>query len=373
MERIMAEQKIGVAVVGTGFGQKIHLPGLQHHHRTEVVSVYHRDPAKAQAIAAQHNIPHSGSSLNEILQNPAVDAVALSTPPFLHYSMAEQILAAGKHLLLEKPMTLNADEARKLYQLAESKNLVVTPDFEFRFVPAWQQFAAHLDNGFVGNKRLVTVNWIVTSRANPDRPWNWYAQKSQGGGALGAVGSHAFDYIHWLFGSVKRISGHLSCAIKERPDPADGNKLKPVDADDTCLIMLELADGTPCQINISSVAHHGRGHWVEVYGEKGSLVLGSSNLKDYVHGFTLKAGKAGEELQEVAIADKYQFPQSFDDGRLAPFIRVVNHFAQCIDGNQAIAPTLKEGVYSQLLMDLTHQSNDERRWLDVPNLEQFLG
>ncbi|WP_041765679.1 Gfo/Idh/MocA family protein [[Leptolyngbya] sp. PCC 7376] len=370
----MAEQKIGIAIVGTGFGQKIHIPGFQHHHRTEVVSVYHRDAAKAQSIAAAHNIPHSGDRLEDVLSNPAVDAVAISTPPFLHYDMAKQVLEAGKHLLLEKPITLNTAEAKELYKIAAAKNLVVTPDFEFRFVPEWQMFADYLQNDFVGKKRLITINWIVVSRANPDRAWNWYALKSQGGGALGAVGSHAFDYINWLFGGVKRISGHLSCAIPERPDPLDGNKLKTVDADDTCMIMLELADGTPCQLNISSVTYHGRGHWVEVYGEKGSLVLGSSNLKDYVHGFTLKAGKAGEELKEVAIADKYKFPKSFDDGRLAPFIRVVNHFAQCIDeNNSAIAPTLKEGVYSQLLMDLTHQSNDERRWLDVPNLDQFLG
>ena len=60
---IMAEQKIGIAIVGTGFGQKIHIPGFQHHHRTEVVSVYHRDAAKAQSIAAAHNIPHSGDRL----------------------------------------------------------------------------------------------------------------------------------------------------------------------------------------------------------------------------------------------------------------------------------------------------------------------
>ena len=370
----MAEQTIGIAIAGTGFGQKVHLPGFQHHHRTEVVSIYNRDLAKAQSIAEAHGVAHWGDRLETVLENPAVDAVALSTPPFLHYEMAKQILEAGKHLLIEKPMTLNATEAKELYKIAAAKNLVVTPDFEFRFVPAWQTFAEYLHNDFVGKKRLITINWIVTSRANPERAWNWYAQEAKGGGALGAVGSHAFDYINGLFGDVKSISGHLSCAIPERPDPLDNNQLKPVDADDTCMIMLELADGTPCQLNISSVTYHGRGHWVEVYGEKGSLILGSNNLKDYVHGFTLKAAKAGEELQEVTIPEKYEFPQTFADGRLAPFIRVVDHFANCIDEqNPAIAPALKEGVYSQILMDLTHKSHRERRWLDVPNLESFLG
>ncbi len=378
----MTHDTIGVAIAGTGFGQKIHIPGLQHHHRTEVVSVYHRDPDKAQAIAAAHQIPEGASDFTALLDNPAVAAVAISTPPFLHYEMAKQALLAGKHVLLEKPMTLNAAEVRELYQLATQKNLVVTPDFEFRFVPAWQCLAEYLQQGFVGEKRLITINWLVTSRANPDRPWNWYARQDQGGGALGAVGSHAFDYVHWLFGPVKRLSGHLSCAIKERPDPRDGDRLKPVDADDTCLIMLELADGTPCQINITSVSHHGRGHWLEIYGDRGSLVLGSSNLKDYVHGFTLQAGQAGEDLQPVTIPERLEFPQTFADGRLAPFIRVVDHWVKAIDRCQqnqslaedpaAIAPTLREGVYSQLLMDLTHQAHNQGRWLTVPDLDTYL-
>lgn len=368
----MAGGTIGVAIVGTGFGQKIHIPGLQHHHRTDVVSVFHRDATKAEAIANEHHIPHSSDDLDAILQRDEVNAVAISTPPFLHYTMAKQVLNAGKHLLLEKPMALNAAEARELYHLALSRNLVVTPDFEFRFVPAWQCLAEYLQQDFVGQKRLITINWLVTSRANPDRPWNWYAQKSQGGGALGAVGSHAFDYINWLFGPIQRLSGHLSCAIKERPDPLDGDKLKAVDADDTCLIMAELADGTPCQINISSVTYHGRGHWVEIYGDRGSLVLGSDNLKDYIHGFSLQAAKAGESLQVVDIPERLQFPQTFADGRLAPFVRVVDHWVNSIDQSQVLAPSLREGVYSQLLMDLTHQSHDSGCWLDVPDLDGFL-
>ncbi|MEB3225705.1 MAG: Gfo/Idh/MocA family oxidoreductase [Synechococcus sp.] len=369
----MTEQKIGVAIAGTGFGQKIHIPGFKHHHRTEVVAVYHRDPAKAKAIAAEHHIPHSASEFSALLENPAVAAVAISTPPFLHYEMAKQALLAGKHILLEKPMTLNAAEARELHHLAAQKNLVITPDFEFRFIPAWQCLAEYLQQGFVGEKRLITINWLVTSRANPDRSWNWYARKDQGGGALGAVGSHAFDYIHWLFGPVQRLSGHLSCAIKERPDPLDGNKLKPVDADDTCLIMMELADGTPCQVNITSVSHHGRGHWVEIYGDRGSLVLGSSNLQDYVHGFALQAAAVGADLAPVTIPERLAFPQTFTDGRLAPFIRVVDHWVTSIEHHQrTAAPTMREGVYSQLLMDLTHQSHDQGRWLTVPDLERVI-
>ena len=359
--------QIGVAVVGTGFGQKIHIPGFQHHHRTEVVAVYNRDMATAQEVARKHSIPHGSNSLEEILALPEVTAVSISTPPFLHYEMGKQVLNAGKHLLLEKPMAMNAEEVKELHQLAESNNLIAMPDFEFRFVPAWQLLAQYLQQGYVGKIRLIKADWIVVSRADANRPWNWYAQKDKGGGALGAVGSHAFDYINWLFGEVKSLSAILSCAIPQRPDPQEGDKLKPVDADDTCLITMELADGTPCQLNISSVTYNGRGHWLEIYGEKGTLILGSDNLKDYVHGFKLWAAPAGEELQQVAIPQNLEFPQTFPDGRLAPFIRTVDRFVESIDSGMALTPSMKEGIYSQLLMDLTHQSHQERRWVDVPS------
>jgi predicted dehydrogenase len=366
------QPKIGVAVVGTGFGQTIHLPGFEHHHRTEVRAVYHRDLAKAKAIANAHHIPFVSNELEKIISLPEIDAVSISTPPFLHYEMAKMVLEAGKHLLLEKPITMNALEAKELYHLAAKKGVIVTTDFEFRFVPAWQLLAEHLQQGYVGKKRLIKIDWLVEGRANPDRPWNWYSRQDMGGGALGAIGSHAFDYINWLFGSVKQLSGHLSCAITERHDPKSGGELKPVDADDTCLIMLELNDGTPCQISISSVTYQGRGHWLEIYGDKGTLVLGSDNLKDYIHGFHLMAAPTGKPLKEVAIPQHLEFPQVFTDGRLAPFIRVVDRWVEAIDTGKSLTPSLREGVYSQLLMDLTHQSHQNKSWVDVPDLDNYL-
>ncbi len=363
---------IGVAVVGTGFGQKIHIPGFQIHPRTQLVAVYHRDLDKAKAIADSQSIPQVCDRLEDILALPDVAALSISTPPFLHYEMAKKVLQAGKHLLLEKPMTLSAAEARELYQIASAQSVVAMMDFEFRFVPAWQLLAEYLAEGYVGSKRLIKIDWLVSSRADAQRPWNWYAQKDMGGGALGAVGSHAFDYINWLFGPVRRLCAKLSTAIPERGDPTEGGKLKPVDADDTCLIMLELEDGTPCQLCISSVTYQGRGHFVEVYGDRGTLVLGSDNQKDYVHGFRLLAAEAGKPLTEVEIPKRLAFPEVYTDGRLAPFIRVIDQWVQGIDAGKVMTPSLREGVYSQLLMDLTHQSHETEQWVEVPSLEAFL-
>ncbi|MGP1386325.1 MAG: Gfo/Idh/MocA family protein [Thainema sp.] len=367
----MAGSTIRVAVVGTGFGQKIHLPGFQAHHRTQVVAVCNHDLAKARDIAQAHDISHACQTVEEVVALPDVDAVSITTPPFLHYPQAKTVLEAGKHVLLEKPTTLNVTEALELYRLAQHKNAIAGLDFEFRFAPSWQRLHELLRENYVGTKRFISIDWLVPGRADPNRSWNWYAQKEKGGGALGAVGSHIFDYVDWLFGRVDRLSARLKTTIPQRPDPQTG-EWKAADSDDVCSIQMDLADGTLCQVNLSSATYAARGHWVEVYGDRGTLVLGSDNLSDYVHGFKLYGAPAGEELKELEIPERLHFPKTYSDGRLAPFIRVVNHWVECIDAGQMTAPSLREGVYSQLLMDLTHRSNETNAWIDVPPFEQFI-
>jgi len=362
---------IGVAVIGTGFGQKVHIPAFQAHHNTELVAVYHRDINKAKTIATTHNVPKASDNLLEIIALPEVQAISISTPPFLHYEMAKQVLQAGKHLLLEKPITLNATEAKELYQLAKDQDVIATVDFEFRFVPEWQFFAQLLSANYVGNIRLIKIDWLGSSRADVSRPWNWYSNKDQGGGALGSLGSHAFDYINWLFGPVHKLNAHLITAISERVNPTTG-KIQSVNTDDTCILSLELANGTPCQISISAVVHAPKTHRLEVYGDKGTLVLESDNQKDYIHGFRVWGSQPGEPLTEIAIPKQFLFPQHYNDGRICAFIRVVDEWVKGISNKQQITPSLKEGVYSQLLMDLSHDSNQRGNWVNVPTLEEFL-
>ncbi|MGL4882667.1 MAG: Gfo/Idh/MocA family protein, partial [Waterburya sp.] len=173
--------QIGVAVVGTGFGQKIHIPGFQHHPRTKVVAVYNRYLSKAKEIAEANQIDYAYDDLNKILSLAEVEAVSISTPPFLHYDMAKKVLEAKKHLLLEKPMAMSAVEVKELYHLARQQGVVAIADFEFRYVPAWQLLAQYLEADYVGKKRLIKIDWLVTSRADPQREWNWYSRNDSGG------------------------------------------------------------------------------------------------------------------------------------------------------------------------------------------------
>lgn len=359
---------VGIAIIGTGFGQKVHIPAFQAHHNTEIIAIYHRDIHKAQTIAKNYHIPHASDNLAEILQLPKVEAVSISTPPFLHYQMAKQVLAAGKHLLLEKPVTLNAQEAKELYQIAKDKNVIATVDFEFRFVPAWQYFHDLVTSKlseYIGNIRLIKIDWLGSSRADTSRPWNWYSSQEKGGGALGSLGSHTFDYIHWLFGKVTKLNAHLITAIPERINPETG-KLQTVETDDTCMLSLILENNIPCQITISSVVYAEKTHSIEIYGDKGTLILASKNQKDYIHGFQIWGCEKGQPLQEITVPGHFTFPKHYEDGRICAFLRVVDEWITGINHHQEITPSLKEGVYSQLLMDLSYESHQLGNWVNVP-------
>lgn len=365
LSNYMNSEKIGVALIGTGFGQKVHLPALRANPNIEVVAVYHRDRNTAETIAKTHNILHAYTTVQDTINCPEVQAVTIATPPFLHYDMAKAALNAGKHILLEKPTTLNEAQAQELYELATEKNLIATMNFEFRYIPAWQRLSELLNDGYVGNVRYAKVDWLVSSRADANRPWNWYAQKDLGGGALGAIGSHAFDYITWLLGDVKRVSARLSTSILQRPDPFDNDQLKSVTADDTCNILLELGSQVPVQVCLSSVAMQGRGHFIEIYGDRGTLVLGSDNQKDYVHGFKLLGSQNNEPLQELLIPASLEFAKTYDDGRIAPIARVVDAWVHAIQTGKPMSPSLKDGVVSQRIMDVCHRSNDTDRWVTL--------
>jgi predicted dehydrogenase len=362
---------INIAVVGTGFGQKVHIPAFQNSQSTTVVAIYNRDLSKAQQIAATHHIPYAADSLDQIIARPDVQAVSLSTPPFLHYEMAQTILNAGKHLLLEKPTTLTAAEAKALYHLAQRQQVQATLNFEFRFVPAWMHLKHLLAQNYVGDARLIKVDWLVGGRADPTQPWSWHVSKELGGGSLGALGSHTFDYIAWLFGPVRRLSAQLITTINQRPDPQTG-RAKLADADDTCALTLELVSGTMCQVSISATTYAGRGHWLEVYGDRGTLILGMNTPHDYIHGFELQGSQSGAKLETITIPSFLEFQTTYADGRIAPTQRVIEHWVEMIHSGQSKAPTLRDGVYSQLLMDLAHQSHQQQSWVEVPDLDIFL-
>jgi predicted dehydrogenase len=356
------EPPLRVAIAGLGFGEKVHLPALRASAHSQPVALWHPRQERLEAACRKAELPGS-SDFAALLDDPAVDAVVIATPPAPRFALARQALEAGKHVMLEKPVALCSEDAEELQRLALSNKLTVAVDFEYRAVPLFQQLEALIRSGVLGEPYLVKLDWLMGSRADGSRPWNWYSQRSEGGGVLGALGTHAFDTLHWLVGPTRSLRAQLSTAIQQRPLPegalaagslAEGT-LATVDAEDIALVQLELetpsGDPVPAQMTLASVARRGRGYWIELYGSGGTVVLGSDNQADYVHGFGLWQSQGGEPLRPIEPDPQWAFERTWEDGRIAPVERIHGWWSQAIAQGRPMVPGLGEGILSQRCCD----------------------
>ncbi|MCP9848666.1 Gfo/Idh/MocA family protein [Cyanobium sp. Morenito 9A2] len=348
-----------VAVAGLGFGEKVHLVALRDQPRTEPVVLWHPRPERLEAACRAAELP-GHSDFDALLADPGIEAVVIATPPAVRFDLARRALEAGKHLLLEKPAALHADQVEDLRRLALARRLCVAVNFEYRAVPVFQQLKALLEQGVLGIPYLVKLDWLMGSRSDTSRPWNWYSQRSEGGGVIGSLGTHAFDTLHWLIGPSLELSASTRVAIPERPLPDRSGRRAPVDAEDIALahLSLEVAPGqaVAAQMNLAAVTRRGRGYWIELYGSQATLVLGSDNQSDYVHGFQLWISRGGEPLQPVPPDPALAFARTWMDGRIAPVRRLQGWWAEAVRADRPMVPGLAEAVQSQRCCDATLRS-----------------
>ncbi len=348
-----------VAIAGLGFGEAVHLPALRACPLTTPVALWHPRPERLEQACRAAELP-GHSHFQALLADPAVEALVIASPPEPRFELARQALEAGKHLLLEKPVALQAAQIEELQRLAIRQGCCVAVDFEYRAVPLFQQLQALLASGSLGELVLVKLDWLMGSRADASRPWNWYSQAAAGGGVLGALGTHAFDLLHWLVGPSQQLTALLSTAIGERPLPDGSGAFAAVDAEDIALVQLQLRQGSgravPAQVNLASVTRRGRGCWLELYGRDGTAVLGSDNQADYVHGFGLWLSQGGEPLRAVQAEPQWAFGRTWADGRIAPVERLHGWWAEATRQGRPMVPGLPEAALSQHCCDLARLS-----------------
>ena len=360
------EGKLSIAIAGLGFGEKVHIPAIQSSSNIKLHSIWHPRLNRLNEVCKKYSL-HGYNNWQELLQETNVQGIIIATPPEQRYQLAIEALNSGKHLLLEKPVGLNFHEVEEIQRLALSNKLTVAVDFEYRAVPLFMQTKRLLINESIGKPWLIKFDWLMSSRANPARHWNWYSDKTTGGGVMGALGTHAFDILHWLIGPAKQVKALLSTAINQRPDIKTGS-LRPVTSEDIALIQLELQakySTIPAQVTLSSVSRQGRGCWIEIYGEKGTILLGSDNQNDYVHGFGLWMATEGEKPKPVAIDSDLRFSTTWSDGRIAPVARLQSWWTQSIRENKPIVPGLTEALASQKVCDLAKESDHSGLSMDL--------
>ncbi len=307
---------------------------------------------RASLVAKEHGIATAVADVAELCARDDVDVVSVASPPHVHRDHVMTALAAGKHVLCEKPFANDTSEAREMLAAAERAGVVHAIDHEFRYSPGRSKVKDLLDADAIGAPRLALVMEMTGALVDPNRPrQEWWLRRDQGGGLLGALGSHWIDSVIWWLGAVERVSAELAISTPTRPS-VDGGTVK-VTADDTAQLLLRLRSGAIATVQLSSAVHH-PSRRVILYGSGGSLVLGGD-------GRVMLARGSGP-LEEI-------LPASSSDGAFAELARRVGEHIEAGPSGRADAPhpTFADGLRVQEVMDAAYRSADIGRAVAIPS------
>jgi len=336
-------KKIKVGIIGSGFGEKVHLPAFKLSERCEVQGITSGDPEKSKLMAEKHLLGKSYHSWRDMLEDDEIDAVSIATPPCVQPEIAIKALSESKSVFCEKPLSVDLDDAIKMSEAAKKSGTANMVDFEFIELDEWKKTREIINSGTIGALRHISVNWSVETYANKMKLDTWKNDFEKGGGTLHTFASHVFFYLEWLAGPIKELS------FKMWKMPGDTRS-----ADTLNVFSMELESGVPSSVVISSQSFKGNGHKIVFYGESGTLIL-ENNTSDYITGFRLMLATRDSEKFDL-ISSNEDWTERFGDGRVAAVSRIISRFVEWIDTSTPTKPDINDGLRVQRLIAASKRS-----------------
>lgn len=350
------DETLRVGVVGVGFGASVHIPAFQSE-GVEVVAVAARREERAREAAERFGIAHVFTDLRRMLELDSLDAVAIATPPDLHHEMVLASLAAGKHVLCEKPFALDADQTRAMRDAARASRLTAMVAHEFRFASGRMRTLELLEEGYVGAPRFARATLLFGAPRRPGPPPPYSPQRdsaARGGGLLFALGSHFIDSLRCWFGDVESVQARLETFGPER---TLGGEVVKADADNLYLIELTFQSGVIAHLTGSFAAPFGASAGVEVYGSEGAIIAPQVGPNPPSHG-VLKGARLGDQaLADLPIPARLEPFTDDRDDRLMPFRLLVREFVSGIRSGGSPAPSFEDGHRCQQVLDCVRRSS----------------
>jgi len=341
---------VRVGIIGAGFARRVQLPALALVAGAKPVAIASGHRANAEAVAREFGLAHVLTDGMELAASPDVDLVIVSSTPDTHARFAIAALQAGKHVLCEKPMAIDAFEAAQMVTASEQhSDRLAWIDHELRFEPNRRRVRELIRSDAIGELRHIelTLKPYLRGDGRPqasDAPWNWWFDAARGGGILGAVGSHLIDLCRfWSGNEITYVAGLVETFVTERKDETGTRRA--VTADDFASCVLRTASGTVATITLSTVAHHGPGHFGQVTGREGTLLL-SGETK-------LELGKPGAPLEDISAPDDLSQAMTPNNMWARSFVRLLREMVHVIGGGtpQGEPATFRDGWQVQRVLD----------------------
>ena len=372
----MASGKVRVGIIGAGrIAGMVHVPSLKlWPDACEVRAVASRDAGQAKAFADAWAIPCVHPDWRALLADPDLDAVVVCPPSGLTAAVAMEAVAAGKHILCEKPLGLTWPEAEALRKAAEARGVVHMVAFTFRFVPGLRYLKRLVSEGHFGEVRHWRLSHMTDLMLDPATPRAWRNDRRQAGaGVLADMGSHGIDLARYLVGDLAAVSGAGRLYVRER---RHGTSPVAVDAEDAYAFAVEFVNGAIGTFDLNrAVAGRGgsgRANYqsIEIHGTGGAACY------DLFHPFEIQIslGPAMTRTQQWARAevpfDLMKYPGSprnprLDDPLLGYKLDQDIAFVKAVRGETDDYPTFGDGAAAQRIVDAVEQSARERRWIPL--------
>jgi predicted dehydrogenase len=360
--------RVRVAVIGAGgIATLRHLPAYKlAEERGEADRVAVCDPVEASARAAAERfaVPRVYSDYRELLDlrgaGAGIDAVSICTPNSFHEPITLDCLAAGKHVLCEKPLALDLAGARRMYEVARTTGVVTAVNFRYRFIPAAAFARDLIARGELGEIYHIYGNYLQGLLSDPATPLAWRLVRAQSGsGALGDLASHLIDLCRFWVGEVSAVQGHLRTFTTERPVAGGGTGT--VDVDDATSILLRFASGAEGVINASRCAiGHNNHQRVEIYGTKGAAI------------YEIERWDEGGDSLQICLGAAQARHNAFSRVKVPPEylagnpLRTMLDFVAAIRAGTKVSPDFEDGLRCQEVLEAAERSAADARWLTLP-------
>ncbi|GGG68244.1 Gfo/Idh/MocA family protein [Paenibacillus radicis (ex Gao et al. 2016)] len=369
-------KQIGVGIIGgsvnNGWAKQTHIPAIQELKELQLVAVSTSRKESAEQSALEFGIPHAFADANEMAQHPEVDMVVVSVKVGEHYDAVHAAISAGKAVYCEWPLGSSTAEAIAMQQLAEARDVQTAIGLQARQASEVLYMKQLIEDGYIGKIRSVHLKAYTEVMGGFGYGSSKYVfDKTAGGNLLAIYGGHSLDALTYIAGQFIELSAMMENQYKQAKIIGTDEIVEKT-SDDQILIQGKLEGGTVASVHIQGGAQH-PGLYLEVSGEKGTLVLQNQKGSIQMGPYSLKGGRRIEG-EPLAALDELHVPESFvrvpasisqQGGPLVNVAAAHQRFAQDIQNGTAQMPDFKAAVDIHHLLDAVAKAADtgERQYL----------
>ncbi|MCX5602032.1 Gfo/Idh/MocA family oxidoreductase [Streptomyces phaeochromogenes] len=376
---------LGVAVVGFGWMGRVHTQAyarVPHHFpqlpvRPELVAVADEVPGRAEEAAGQYGFATAARDWREVAADPRVQAVSIAAPNFLHREIGVAMAEAGKHIWIEKPVGLTAEDARAVAGAVTKAGVQGTVGFNYRNAPAVAAARELIASGEIGTVTHVRIRLFSDYAAHPEGALTWRYERERGGsGVLGDLASHGVDLARFLLGEIASLAADTAVFVPERARPtgataghtrSTGGELGPVENEDYVSCLLRFASGArgvleACRVSVGEQNNYG----FEIHGTKGAVSWDFRRMGEL-------AVSRGTSYQDQPVSTLYVGPghgeyAAFQPGSANSMgyddLKVIEayNFLRSIAEGTAYGATVEDAVHSAAALDAMSRSAESGTW-----------